>query len=282
VRRSAETPAPAATRIVSLAPSFTETVVALGAADRLVGIGAFDPPVPGRPDLPRLGDAYDVSLETIVALRPDLLLANGLSVRDRLAKAGLPVFAPRCDRLDEALEAIREIGERIGRQDAAAAEIARIRAALDAAGERARRRDAAGGPTEAKSPERRALRVLVVVERRPLHVAGGPSYLTDLLRAVGAENAAADVDSAWPALSEEAVAARAPDVVLDASEGENATPEGRAALLASWARHASVPAVRNGRVHVLREDALFRPGPSLPVALAKLEAILFPTDGEPR
>jgi len=270
-------PAPAevrpARRIVSLAPSFTEILVAIGASDALVGIGRFDPEVPGRADLPRLGDSFSVGLETLLALEPDLVLVNSRSTADALRPAAsqVEVVAPATDRMDDVLALIEDLGRRSGHVREAADLRRSIDGALAAARERADARAALGV---------RAPRVLVVVERRPLYVAGRTSFVADLLRAVGAENAVDDVDQPWPSLSEEAAVARAPDVILDASEGDNATPEGRAALLEAWSRFPSIPAVRDGRVLVIREDSIFRGGPRIPEALAKLEALLFP--GEPR
>lgn len=260
-----------ARRIVSLAPSFTETVVALGAADALVGIGRFDPEVPGRPSLPRLGDATTVSLEALLALEPDLVLTNSTVLGEALRPVAsrIRVVVNPADRLDDAIAMIAEIGRLAGRDTEAAALVAKIRGALDDARRRAQDRTARGVPTP---------KVLVVVQRRPLYAAGRSSFVAELVRAVGAANALDDVEQAWPCLSEEAAVARAPDVILDASEGDNATAAGRAALLEAWRRFPSVPAVRDGRVLVIREDAIFRAGPRIPEALARLEALIHPSD----
>lgn len=264
-------PAEPARRIVSLAPAFTEILVALGAGDRIVGIGRFDPEVPGRPSLPRLADASDVSLETLLALEPDLVIVNSRAVAESLRPlAGqIAVLTPPTDRLDDVLALVADLGRRTGRAEAADALLAEIRRALAASRARADARRAAG----VASP-----RVLVVVQRRPLYAAGRTSFVAELLSAVGARNALDDVEQPWPMISEEAAVARAPDVILDASEGDNATEAGRAALLETWKRLPSIPAVRDGRVLVIREDAIFRGGPRIPEALARLEALLFPED----
>lgn len=255
-----------AARIVSLAPSFTEILVALGCGDRVVAIGNYDPEIPGRPEVPRIGDAQSVSMETLVALRPDLVLVNSRATEAQLARTGIATYAPATDRLADVLTVIGELGRRTGTEAEAARIVSRINDGIASAAARATARKAGGAGVP---------RVLVVVERRPLYAAGGPSYLTDLLRAIGAENVLADVDSAWPALSEESAVARAPDVILDASEGDNSTDAGRAALQQSWERFPSIPAVRDGRVRVIREDILFRAGPRIPEALERLEALVF-------
>jgi iron complex transport system substrate-binding protein len=117
--------------------------------------------------------------------------------------------------------------------------------------------------------------VLVVVQRRPYYSAGKGSFVDDLLAAVGAENVFGDIDRAWPTVGEEAIAARAPDVILDASVGDVDTEAGRAELLADWQRFPTIPAVKDGRVLVIREDAIFRAGPRIPEAIAVLERLLY-------
>ncbi len=266
-------PAPAppdapAARIVSLAPVFTETLVALGAQERLVGISRFDPPVSGRPDLPRLGDAMGVDLETLLALRPDAVLVNARVLAERLAPVAgrVHVVELPTDRLDEALAAIGRVGRIAGREDQARALVERIRGSLDSARKRAEARRASGTP---------APRVFVVVQRRPFYTAGRGSFVDELLHAVGAENAFGDVAQPWPAVSEESVVARAPTVILDASVGDVDTEAGRAEILRGWRRFPTIPAVRDGRVLVVREDALFRAGPRIPEAIAVLERLLY-------
>lgn len=260
-----------ARRIVSLAPAFTETLVALGAGDRIVGIGTFDPDVPGRPALPRLGDAFTVSREALAALEADLVLVNARGPAEVLrgSARGATVLAPPTDRLDDVRALVLDLARRTGREPAGRALLGEIDAALSDARRRAEARRAAGGTTP---------RVLVVVQRSPLHVAGAGGFLHDLLLAVGAENAAGDLADAWPTLSAEAAVARAPDVVLDASVGDADTEAGRRALVDAWRRFPSIPAVRDGRVVAVREDALFRAGPRIPEALRILERLVHGGD----
>jgi iron complex transport system substrate-binding protein len=265
--------APAA-RIVSLAPVFTETLVALGASERLVAIGRFDPEVPGRGELPRIGDSFGVELETLLSLRVDAVLVNARALVERLAPVAsrLRVVELPTDRLEDSLAAVTRVARIAGREEVGRALVARIRDALAAARLRADAR-AAGGSI--------APRVLVVVQRRPYYSAGKGSFVDDLLRAVGAENAIGDVDRPWPTIGEETIVARAPTVILDASVGDVDTVEGREALLAEWLeRFPTVPAVRDGRVFVIREDALFRAGPRIPEALEVLERLLYGGSGK--
>ena len=254
--RSSDAPT-SATRVISLVPTLTEIVVDLGGGDRLVGIGRYDPAVPGRPDVPRLGDAFSVSLEAVTALDPDVVLVNGVALAERLAPLadGIRIETLPTDRLSDVHDSVERLGGLLDRPLAARALSDRLSAAVTAARGRAAGRT---GPPPS---------VLLVVQRRPLYVAGAGSYLHELLDAVGARNAAGDLAEAWPVLSDESVAARAPDVVLDASAGTS-DPGGAVGPL------AGVPAER---VVWLGDEAepLFRAGPRLPDALALLERLLF-------
>jgi ABC-type Fe3+-hydroxamate transport system substrate-binding protein len=271
----APVPTAAASRVVSLAPAFTETLIALGAADRVVGIGRFDPGVPGHADLPRLGDAMSVDLESLTALAPDLVLVNARVLAEKLEPLAsrVRVVELPTDRLDDALRAVTEIARLTGREREGGAIVGGIRDALAAARARAEARRAAG----TKAP-----RVLVVVQRRPYYSAGKGSFVDDVLAAVGAENVFGDVDRPWPTVGEEAIVARAPDVILDASVGDVDTDAGRAEILRDWQRFPTVPAVRDGRVLVIREDAIFRAGPRIPEAIAVLERLLYGAEAKPR
>jgi len=262
-----------ATRVVSLAPAFTETLIALYATDRVVGVGRFDPAIPGRADVPRLGDAMGVNLETLTALHPDVVLVNSQVLVASLAPVAKSVRVVELptDRLDDALHAVDEIGRIVGRAEAARALVEKIRIELAAARARAdeRRRRGVASP-----------RVLVVVQRRPYYTAGKGSFVDELLSVVGAQNAFGDVAEPWPTVSEESIVARAPTVILDASVGDVDTQEGRDALVADWKRFPTIPAVRDGRVLVVREDAVFRAGPRVPEAIAALERLLYGEEGK--
>jgi len=250
-------PAAPVVRVVSMVPTLTETVLELGAGGLLVGIGEYDPAVPGRPELPRLGDAFSVSLEALTALEPDVVLVNGTRIAARLEpiQPAIRVEVLPTDRVADVLATIERLGVITDRQAAARALAGRLQASLTSARTRANER--VGPPPT----------VLVVVQRRPLYTAGAGSYLHELLEAVGARNAAGDLAEAWPVISEESVVARAPDIVLDASSGTSdpdAVPE-------------PLTGLPNARVLVLGPDseALFRAGPRLPEALALLERLIF-------
>jgi iron complex transport system substrate-binding protein len=247
-------------RVVSLAPSLTDMVTALGEAGRLAGVTRYDdaPEVKG---LPRVGGFLDPSPEAVLALRPDLVLwlADGgafPAVR-RIAALGVAVLAVPVVDVADVLACARLVGAALG--NAAAGE--RLARSLEEAILRTSRRAAA-------LPR---VRVLMVVGREPLVVAGPGSYPDALLRIAGGANVA-EGDRPWPIYPLEKAVAANPDLVLDAAANEPA--EGMARL-------AAIPAVRAGRVARLPNDDALRPGPRLVRALDQLLRALHPEAAPP-
>lgn len=246
-------PAPAQ-RVVSINPSLTAILVDLGASELLVGVDDFSArQEPTVAALPRVGGLYDPSLETVVALRPDLVVlvpsAQQRDFRERLEAVGIPVLAFDPKSLEDVLASIESIGERVGRLGAARERVAAIRA------EKAR--------VEKSSAGRPRPRTVLVLQREPLYVVGAGSFIDDMLRASGAENLAAALPDLYPRAGLEWLLAARPELILDASP--DAEPPGR-----YWARWPSLPAVASGRVERVEAGLVTLPGPRLDRALDAL------------
>jgi iron complex transport system substrate-binding protein len=247
-------PAPARpSRVISLAPSLTDTVIALGEASRLVGVTRYDT-APEVKSLPRVGGFLDPSPEAVLGLRPDLVLwlADGgayPAVR-RIAELGVPVLALPVVGVPDVLRAARRIGAALGNPAAGERLAAEMDGAVRAAEERA-----------GSLPRRR---VLLVIGRDPLVVAGPGSYPDALLRIAGGVNVVKG-ERPWPVYSLERAVADDPDLVVDAAVNEPAD---------TIARLAAIPAVKAGRVVRLPDDRVLRPGPQLPAALKQLQSAL--------
>jgi len=226
-------------RIVTLAPSLSEIVLALGAGDRLVGVTRFDDD-PRVAKLPRVGGYNDPEPETVLGLHPDLILAQPAPENrgpvETLARLGVPVEAFALDDLKQIQDVIVQIGTLLGLGERGQA----LRA--DLVTQRARMRvKAEGGPHP---------RVLLVFGLDPLVVAGSAGFAGELLRDVGAVNAASDSDRPFPRLSVEAAVRAQPDVVVVCGFDP---PAGRAVI----------PGLPRVRVERLRSTALLHPGPRL-------------------
>jgi iron complex transport system substrate-binding protein len=258
--RAVTLPAPA-TRIVSLAPSITETLFALGAQDRIAGVTDYCNHPPAATRLPRVGGMINPSIETIVRLRPDLVILSveGNLREDfrRLEELGIPLFVTNPRTLDDIGRSIRQLGALTGRDSAAAAVVAEMNAEVT--------RIAA--PVRALA-ERRAL---LAVSLQPLIAAGSTTYLNDLLTRAGAVNIAADAGGTYPQFSREAVVLEDPDVIFVLSDAVASTDE-VLQLIPEW---RTLRAVRTGNLKILNADLLSRPGPRAADALRELHRGLY-------
>lgn len=248
--RTVRLPRPAR-RIVSLLPAGTETLLALGAGDRLVGRTRYDedPAVAG---LPSVGGGLDPSLEALVALRPDLVLAweppGGSEIRARLEALGVPVFALATRDTAAIYRNVGSLGTLAGRGAAADSLAAHLRAELAAV------RDAAApGPRP---------RVLYVISVDPPIVAGSDNFIAELIGVAGGESVgvAGTAKGQSPQVSLEALVQLEPDLVI-LPVGEDAT--GSLARLRGEPGWRDLAAVRAGRVATVEADLMHRPGPSV-------------------
>lgn len=238
-------------RVVTLAPSLTETVVALGAGDRLVGVSRFDE-LPQVKALPRVGGFMDPSVEAVLALHPQLVLVqpspgNRQPVM-KLAQLGVSVLSLPMTSVADTLAAIREVGRALGvplRGEALAQRIEKTRAEI-----------------RARAQPLPHPRVLFVYGFEPLVVAGPGSFAAELLADAGATNAAGAATTAYPVYSAERALKDRPDVVIDASGTHGG--ERLKGLLP------------NTRWVELQDEAMMHPGPSLEGGLRQLFALLHP------
>ena len=254
-------------RIVSLAPSLTEFLFALGAGDRVVGVTRFCDRPPEAARLPRVGGLVDLDVETVLALRPDLVVAVD-STRKRgflrpLAAAGVPTYWTVLDSEEDVYRVARELAGLVADAEAGERVVADIQRGMAAVEARL-----------AGAPERRTL---LVYGHEPLVVAGAGSFADALIRRAGGVNVAGDSPLPFPTWSVEEAIRAAPDVILENFVGTTGPGD-------AWDRWQSIPAVRDGRVHRLTDTAALRPGPALPEALESVARRIHPErfEKEPR
>jgi iron complex transport system substrate-binding protein len=245
---------PASQRVVTLAPSLTELVFAAGAADLLVGASAHSDHPEAAKRLPRVADANGVNWESLLVLKPDLVLAwdGGTRAADvaRLRSLGIRVLSIAVRRIDEIPARLREIGAQTGREAAAGAAALAFERELDAV-----RRAQAG---------KRPIRAFVAIAERPLMTVNRDHYLSDLISHCGAVNVFADLPASVAEPSREELVRRAPEVILRA----------RSSAPRESAVYAGVAAFENGRIGEFAPDPAFRPGPRLIEALREICAAL--------
>jgi len=259
-------------RILSLTPNITEILFAMGLGDKVVGRSTWCTYPPEALAVPAVGDTIHLSLEKVIRLEPTIafLVARPEAVHHdatlaRLEGLGIRVVPLQADRMDEMLDAIRTLGRETREEEAAQALLGRIQGDLD------RVRQQVAGLSRP--------RVLFVcpmsVGSARIMVAGRGTFVDGLLNVAGAENAYPD-EANWPTLSPQQVIALAPDVVIINAVGENAPPDRVEAIRQSWASLTGVPAVANGRVHILTESYLTIPGPRVGQAARLLAETIHP------
>lgn len=240
-------------RIVSLSPAVTETLFAIGAGDRVVGVTAYCDYPPEAKKRPKIGD-YIPSIEKVLAQRPDLVVAdaeaNGRAVRDmeRLPALRSRLFVVRQTSFRELFSAITAIGRVTGHADGAARVVRSVQWTLDAVRRRV-----------ARSKERPG--VVFMIQMQPLWVVGSDTFMDEMIAAAGGRNLGRSAGKGFRSLSVEQLISLAPDVVVSTHASLDD--------LKARAGFSSLPAVRHGRVHVIGFEAV-RPGPRIGEAVRRL------------
>jgi len=251
-----------ARRIVALVPSVTETVVALGAADRLVGRTDFDHG-PAVDRLPSIGGGLDPSVETLVSLRPDLVLGwettGRPELRDRLTALGIPVFSIKTEDTTDVFRAVRNVGRLTGRTRAADSLAASLRGELEAV-----RASVAGAarPT-----------VFYMAWNDPPLTAGPKTFVSQVIEVAGGRNVFADQAALWPTVSIEEIVRRQPEFVV-VPRGEQGAERVEAMKRAPGWRE--LRALREGRGVMVPAEVVNQPGPRLGEAARAMRDAIHP------
>jgi iron complex transport system substrate-binding protein len=249
-------------RLISLAPSITETLFALGLGDELVGDTDYcEYPSEARLK-PHIGPILNPNLERIVALKPDLVLgsreANRIETAEQLERLGIPVYGVTAQTVDETLSSIENLGEVLGREAAARRLVGELR-------ERIAR-------VERRVANQPKPKVLFVVWYRPLTVAGRHSFVADVVRRAGGVSISDDLSGEWPRMSLEEALRRDPDVILFPRAESFAPSEEDLTALPGW---KDFRAVKNHRLYFI-SDSIIRPSPRLVDALEEVAGFLHP------
>lgn len=264
-----EPPEASPRRLVSLAPSVTEILFALGLGERVVGVTRYCDFPPEAAERTVVGGYLDPSYETIVALEPDrvLLIQDHEGTERRLAQLGLSTL--RVDHHDVAgiFASIDSIAADCG---------------VSERGEELRRHlDGRLAAVAAAVPEGPPPRVLVVVGREAgsgsvtsAWVAGPGAFYEDVLRLAGASNACVEGMVPYPELSREGIGHLDPDIIVDIQPRLDEQGLDPARVEADWQALSEVRAVREGRVVVLTGDYMEIPGPRVVEAVETLAAAI--------
>lgn len=248
-------------RVVSLAPSVTETLFALGFGDRLVGVTtSCDFPAEAR-KIPKIGSFMSPSLETIIAKRPDLVIgassATDPAKAREMERLGLKVTLISLASVSEILSSIKSIAVSLGNPEAGEKLAHKITVEIDQVKRRV-----------APAPRRLTL---LVVGIRPLIAVGGGNFIDELITLAGGKNIAAGAAQPWLNLPDEYVVAKAPQVIILAGMGSE-----RGQSAKHWADLKSIPAVEQRRVYHYPSDKILRPGPRIGEGLEEIARLVHP------
>jgi iron complex transport system substrate-binding protein len=249
-------------RIVSLSPSTTEAIFAVGAGAQLVGRSRYCDWPKEVEKLPQVGGYVDPSYEAILALRPDLVVGArgpaGAAIAERLEARGISTFFPQTETFAQIDEMILGIGQRTDRA-------AEAKAFVDTMNDRIR-------AIEARVAALPKVRVLLVFGLEPISVAGPGGFPDEMIRKAGGTNVITS-GGTYPTLNIERVLTLDPEVVINAAMAERDSAQRMNKDAPGWSR---VRAIREGRLVKIDEESILRPGPRIGEGIEILAKAIHP------
>jgi iron complex transport system substrate-binding protein len=236
-------------RIVSLAPHLTELAFTAGAGERIVATVEYSNHPTAARSIPRIGDAFRVDLERLLAVRPDVVLVwdsgTPAPTVERIRALNLSVVSFQTHRLEHVALVLREIGRLAGTSEVAERAAADYERSIRELRERYR--------------DRTTVSVFIEVDDRPLYTVNGRHIMSEIVELCGGRNVFADLNALAPAIGIEAVIAANPQAIISTDD----TVQDAAAV---WSRWRHIEAVRTGNVYTLRSDDIARATTRLTVA----------------
>lgn len=253
-------------RIIPMAPNLAEIVFALELADEIAAVTSDSDYPPQAADKRRVGNFWQPDIEAVLACRPTLVITESFqqhsTLANRLDSIGCKTLVVEMWTLGQFYEAVGAIGKATERQAQAQRLIERIQqkqAALHS-----QHHNAAHKP-----------KVLWVIQRQPLRVAGPKAFPTELIETAGGVNVVADTPYQYPPLNTESLLGSAPEVIIEPTEEDVDPALQLAAARQFYAKYPSLPAVRDGRIYVIDADRVSRLGPRLDEGMELVEQCLW-------
>ncbi len=256
------------TRVVSLAPNLTESIFAVGAGDRLVGVTTFCNYPEQAKEIAKIGDTMTPNMESIIALKPDVVFVSTASQIENFTKTldanGIAVYVTNPQSVEDVIRNLGQLAMIFDTRGKAEPFVQ----ALDERSRKFRQFLLQRDETPARYEERvKPPRVFVQISNEPLFTIGKDSFITEVVSNAGGKSVTSAVASAYPKLSKETALVLNPDVIILSESPDNQEPN---------EAFKNSPAVKNGRVYKVNADLLSRPGPRLIVALEEIAKNLHP------
>ena len=252
-------------RIISLSPSNTEMVYALGLQDKLVGVTSYDNYPPDAKNKPVVSDYSTVDLEKIVKAKPDLVLADSIHKNDTipaLEKLGITVYAMTPNNIDGIFNEIKALGQITGKTQAADILVSSLKTRIQAVADKTVKL------TDFEKP-----RVLFITWYDPIWTAGSDTMIQYLINEAGGANIASDLNG-YATITLESVIQRNPQVIIVMS-GTGTQNESLDYILSNE-QFKSTDAVKNGRVYEIDADIFGRTTPRIVDGLETLAKLIHP------
>ncbi len=251
------------TRVVSTAPSITEMVFAAGGGGRLVGVTTFCNYPEEAKSIAKIGDTMTPNMETIVALKPDVVFVSTASQLETftrtLEQSGIAAYVTNPTSLDGVFESMQNLAELLGADDRT------MNFVVTLSGRESFVRHALLLPRNGDAVT--VVPVFVQISKEPLFTIGKESFLNQVIEAAGGRSVTDDVATAFPKLSKETASTLRPEAIILSDSPDNQEPN---------EVFRNSPAVKNGRVYKINADILSRPGPRLVDALEQIAKVLHP------
>jgi iron complex transport system substrate-binding protein len=249
-----------ATRIVSLAPANTEIAYAIGAGDKMVAGTSYDDYPEEAKSLPKIGDFANPSVEKIASFQPDLILAAGGiqdGLRSKFEKLGVQVYVVDPTTYEGVMASITEVGQLAGTSEEAQQVVDTMKQAQ--------------ADVQGKVGSLDKATTFLEIYSEPLMTAGSGTFIDNMITIAGGENIGAEAGRGFPNFSTEVLVQKDP-VVYIADSGSMSKPGD----ISKRAGFSELTAVKDGRVYVIDDNLIARPGPRLAQGLQELAKMIHP------
>jgi len=250
-------------RIVSLAPNITETLFALGLDKEIVGVTMFSNYPEAAGSKPKVGSFINISLEKVVSLSPDLIIAtaNGNkkeSVR-QMERVGLPVFVINPENFEEIFETVLNIGRITGRKNEANILVGNLQKRI---------KTIVSLTKNLKKP-----RVFFQIGINPIVTVGRSTLHNKLIELAGGVNVFGDVAIKYPRCSMEDIIAGKPDIIIVSSMKRGGD---FLRIRNKWKKWENIPAVKYDRIYIVESDLIDHSSPRIVDGLEEMARIIHP------
>lgn len=256
-------------RIISMSPSITETLFALGAGDRVVGVTDFCSYPPQACTRPKIGGLLNPSVETWITLKPDLIIHQDDShkLRTNAENLGIRTLSVSTARIVNIFQTIQTLGKELGNVAEAEALTQKLKKGVQFHQTRLqgiRKRKTLLILSEGSSPD------------GALYAAGRSTFLGELLELAGGENILTDPGTNYPKISKEFVLRNSPEIIIEAGPDAGLSASEIKQQLKKWQRFPTLTAVKNKDIHFIGAEYILIPGPRFLNILDHFAKVLHP------